>query len=174
MNLREWLYRKRRLFLLFAQAIIIVVSIFYANYVYEAQILPDITVSDTYDVAQCLVENEKIVEKGTLLHSYRADFLVSYSVEDEPYRTWVSGNGLDTSFTTDRASQRAVLDQFEVGQTYPCWYDPEAPEVVVLVLRHDWAATFPWFVPFVVLLIVIYGFLQQLIQFFRKTPNDEL
>ena len=34
---------------------------------------------------------------------------------------------------------QAILDQFEIGQEYPCWYDPIDPHRVVLVRGYS-----PW------------------------------
>jgi len=41
-----------------------------------------------------------------------------------------------SSYSRD-ADAEALLDRFEVGQTYPCWYDPLNPEVAVLVRGYS-------------------------------------
>jgi hypothetical protein len=35
-------------------------------------------------------------------------------------------------FTSDRTSSQSILDLFQVGREYPCWYDPHDPTQVVL------------------------------------------
>jgi hypothetical protein len=39
----------------------------------------------------------------------------------------------------DRPAAQAILDQFEIGQEYPCWYDPIDPHRVILVRGYS-----PW------------------------------
>ena len=39
---------------------------------------------------------------------------------------------------SDEAAAKALVDEFKVGETYPCWYDPADPETVVLVRGYTW------------------------------------
>jgi hypothetical protein len=39
---------------------------------------------------------------------------------------------------SDRASQQAIVDQYRLGETYPCWYDPANPTQAVLTLQYNW------------------------------------
>ena len=38
----------------------------------------------------------------------------------------------------DELAARELIDEFKVGETYPCWYDPTDPETVVLVRGYTW------------------------------------
>lgn len=157
MDFREfYLTTGRNILLLIGQIIIIAACIAYIEFIYYGNILPDKVVSETYTQTECLVSDERIATHGKVVHHYRADFLITYMANGVKHSRWVSGNGLDESFTTNRSSQEDVLSGYTVGQSYPCWYNPNAPEVAVLVLRHSWVSTFPLFIPSVVLLIVIY------------------
>ena len=42
-------------------------------------------------------------------------------------------------FSTDRAAEQAALEQFQVGATYPCWYDQDQPDRAALVRSEAWA-----------------------------------
>lgn len=154
----------RNILLLIGQSIALVICVLFIESVYYTNILPDKTVNDTYEVAQCTITDKKLHMHGTLVHTYRADFLVNYSVDTKAYNAWVSGNGLDFAYSSDRAGQEQSLTQFDVGQSYPCWYNPENPKMVVLVLRHNWSSTFPLFIPSVIFLIVLYYFVRTLFE----------
>lgn len=168
MDFRQFYFSSgRNLVLLIGQLIVIILCLGYIEFIYYSNILPDKTVSETYTETQCLVSDERISKHGEIVHEYRADFLIQYTANGITYNKWVSGNGLDTSFTTNRASQEDVLSGFTVGQNYSCWYNPEHPEIAVLVLRHSWTSTFPLFIPSVVLLIAVYFFWRNLLELIR-------
>lgn len=61
--------------------------------------------------------------------------------------------------SSDRSSQQAIVDQYTVGKTYPCWYDPANPTQVVLTRQFNW---FVFIIPGVFLFVggvfVIVGF----------------
>ena len=42
------------------------------------------------------------------------------------------------SYSSDRAANQAILDRFDVGGQYPCWYDPLDHDVAVLVRGYTW------------------------------------
>ena len=47
----------------------------------------------------------------------------------------------------DKGGQQAIVDSFQVGKTYPCWYDPDRPEKAILVRGHAWVPFLLLFVP---------------------------
>jgi Protein of unknown function (DUF3592) len=46
-------------------------------------------------------------------------------------------DGSDT-YTSDRATQQAIVDRYSVGQSYPCWYNPVHPTQAVLIRQLNW------------------------------------
>jgi hypothetical protein len=46
----------------------------------------------------------------------------------------------DGNYSADSESQRAKLGEYKVGETYACWYDPGAPENVILT--RSWHLAF--------------------------------
>lgn len=149
-----------------AQVIVLIASIAYLNFIYFNDILPDKEVKENFVQTNCTVNNKQLATRGHVVHSYRANFLVTYTVNGINYRSWVTGNGLDQAFFSDQDSQQAALDQFEINASYPCWYNPETPQIVVLVLRHDWASTLPLLIPSVLALIAAYYVLLNILLFF--------
>lgn len=61
---------------------------------------------------------------------YRPEFHIRYEVGGKSLeaRTW----RIVRSSSTSESAERKVLDRFEVGKTYPCWYDPANPSRVVV------------------------------------------
>lgn len=60
---------------------------------------------------------------------YRPEIKIRYEVNSRAFEVWAYDG---SSMYSDRDTQQAVLDSFEVGAIYPCWYDPEHPDKVVL------------------------------------------
>lgn len=141
----------------------------YADYVYFSNIKPDKLVKSTFKKTDCFLLSKKLTSKGHVLHQYRADFRVSYTVNNVQYTRWVSGNGLDDAFAHSPTEQEEALAQFADGGTYPCWYDPENHGLVVLVLRHNWTSTFPVMLPAVIFILTFYYFCKGVKRFFKKS-----
>lgn len=157
MDSRQQLFSPGRQILFFIlQLIIFIFCVWYIQFIYYLDILPDKQVRESYLATNCTVLQEKISTQTGLGNSYRADFLVNYSINGMSYQAWVSGNGLNRSFTSDRASQSDILTQFNMGSNYPCWFNPQNPKIVVLVLRHSWTSTFPLLIPCVIGLITLF------------------
>lgn len=169
MNTENLLFSGRKLFLFIGQFIVLLLCIWYIEFIYYTNIYPDKIVNDTYEQTDCTIINKVLSERHKLIHGYRADFLVNYGVGNMSYTQWVSGNGLDRSFTSNRVSQETLLSQFDIGVTYPCWYDPKVPQVVVIVLRHNWASTVPLLVPSFVALVMIYYLGKNIFDFLGET-----
>ena len=80
---------------------------------------------------RCWTVTDYIREMTEYARNLRPEIAIDYLVNGAPRRAKtydISGRP-----SRDRKSQRAVLDEFEVGAQYRCWYDPLDPEVVVLV-----------------------------------------
>lgn len=151
-----------RITLLIGQFIVLLMCLSYINYVYTGNILPDKQAKETFKQTSCFLVSKKLSNKGRFFHSYRSDFLVSYNVNGVQYSRWVSGNGLDISFAHNQIEQEDILSQFDVGGTYPCYYNPDNPQIAILVLRHTWMSTFPLMLPSVIFVIVLYYFFKNL------------
>ncbi len=165
MNIKNFNESGQKIILFVLQTIILIICICYIEFVYYVNINPDKYVKEKYEESSCQILDKKMSMKGHILHEYRADFLVHYSGAGVQYTRWISGNGLDRSFTTDKVSQQDLLDQFDTGNNYLCWYNPDVPSMVVLILRHNWSSTFPLFIPSVIGIIVAYYILQSIFEF---------
>jgi hypothetical protein len=81
--------------------------------------------------------------------AYHPEIKIQYVVGGRKYEVWTYS--AIARFSTDRVGQQAIVDSFRVGATYPCWYDPDRPDRVVLVRGHIWLTDFALIVPIVFL-----------------------
>jgi hypothetical protein len=160
-----------RIILFFSQLIVVLLCVLYITHIYTMNILPDKQAKETFDETRCTILSEKLEVKGRVFHRYRADFFITYTVDNKPYALWVNGNGLDISFTQNKREQEQIISLFDIGEMYPCWYNPENPSMVVLVQRHNWRSTFPLMVPSVVGVIAFYYMLKSFFLFFGEAKQ---
>lgn len=52
-----------------------------------------------------------------------------------------------------RAEAQTILDHFEIGHEYPCWYDPDDPSRVVLARGYTWVEYLIGLVPLTVMIL---------------------
>jgi hypothetical protein len=158
MEAREFLYKlsANRALVLVGQIIVLLICFSYFNYYYYFNIYPDKQVTENFNQTVCQINAKNLGRKGHLIHTYRANFLISYVYSGAQYSRWVSANGLDMAYTSNRAEQENLLAQFDQGGTYQCWVNPEEPNISVLMLRHHWLSTTPLMVPSIISFIVIY------------------
>ncbi len=73
---------------------------------------------------------------GIAATQYRPEFRVRYETADG---TYVADDVYDATnlYSGDEAGVNAALDEFQVGQRYPMWYDPLDPGRVVLVRGYS-------------------------------------
>jgi hypothetical protein len=71
--------------------------------------------------------------------SYAPRFRLRLELGGREREVWAKYEVTDVH-TLDRARGRALLSQFQVGQDYPCWYDPSNPDRVVLQRGYTWFA----------------------------------
>lgn len=161
---KEHLSMRKSVFLLIGQLCVLLACLAYVFFTYSFNINPDKQVKQSFLHTDCFLLSKKLSSKGHILRQYRADFRVSYTVNNVQYTRWVSGNGLDNSFMHDATEQEEVLSQFDDGGSYPCWYNPTDPEEVVLVMRKNWTSTFPLMLPAVIFILAFYFFVKNILR----------
>lgn len=169
--------RNRQLILLIVQLLIIILCVTVIETIYNKNILPDKKVKQSFVQTNCLLISKELAKKKCLITRYRSDFIVRYTANGETFQNKVSGNGLDNSYTLDRTTQENNLNKLVVGDYYPCWFNAEAPNTVVLIQRERWTGIYPIFIPAVLLIVATYYFLRTFFRFFgfgriRKSSND--
>jgi hypothetical protein len=107
---------------------------------FNTLVVPEWRVNHEFAETTCKVLDTQIVETpGEDGPLYRPEFKIEYEVAGVEYRDW----HYDIHrASVARANAQAVLDRFELfaasHKTYPCWYDPADPSVVVLVRGIPW------------------------------------
>ena len=87
---------------------------------------------------RCTVLRKQIGEyQGGDGTTYRPEIQITYEVEGTSYTT--ETYDVSWRYTPGKEHARAILDRFELGKEYPCWYDPADPRVCVLVRGDN-----PW------------------------------
>lgn len=85
---------------------------------------------------------------------YAPQFKLYFTVKGRSYSPWTSYDVTDLH-TRDRERSEELLARFEIGQDYPCWYDPRNPERVVLARGYTW---FSWLMLVVPVPFIAVGF----------------
>lgn len=100
-------------------------------------IIPEWQVNYEFVQTTCVVLGKELVKKSDDGRSlYRPEIAIEYQAGG----TTREAKTYDICGTpsVDRDAQQAILDQFEVGGQYACWYDPANPQTVVLVQGYTW------------------------------------
>lgn len=129
------------------QFVLLLCLLIWLDYVYLTNIRPDILANERFQQTECFVMSKKLSSKGKYYHRYRADFLINYHANGAQYNRWVTGNGLDMTYTANNVSQEQMLSNFENGTNYTCWYDPDNAERVMLVRRERWFSLHTFILP---------------------------
>ncbi len=96
--------------------------------------LPEWQASRRYQSAVCTVEAVQVEQgKRSGLSTYRPIYLLKYEVDGKEYRGWQTYD-VTGGYFLNQARCQELIDAFEPGQSYRCWYDPQAPESAVLSL----------------------------------------
>lgn len=104
---------------------------------FRTLVVPDWRVNNEFVEHRCVVRDKHLVERpGDSGTQYRAEFQIEYQVSGITYSIWTYD--LQREFSSSAARAHAVLNEFAVDRSYPCWYDPRDPSVAVLVRRHSW------------------------------------
>lgn len=124
-----------------------------------AQVVGRVTISEwranhEFAAAEAVVLDKQVIastEEGYT--KYRPELKFRYSVGEKEHT--VLGYDAAGVYTTDREDCEELLAEFEVGEKYPCWYDPQNAGRAVLVRGYSWAA---WVVPLLPAAFVAVGF----------------
>jgi hypothetical protein len=99
---------------------------------YFLMLKPEWEAKHAFVETPCEIVSAKLIEsrnkKGNLL--YRPEFRVRYTVEGKVYEQ--DTYRIVTGSSSSKSSNQSVVDDFKVGGTYPCWYDPKNPMRVVV------------------------------------------
>ncbi|MFT5527688.1 MAG: hypothetical protein ACI9HK_005672, partial [Pirellulaceae bacterium] len=73
--------------------------------------------------------------RGKRVLGYTCYAVIQYTVDGQPLET-ATFDGSDGYYNLRTEAEDAIAP-FKTGQSYPCWYDPEDPDRVVILRRES-------------------------------------
>ena len=100
-------------------------------------IWPPLRANLFFSETTCVVLDKRLAEQdGEDGKSSRPEIHIEYTSNGVPHRTWTyDAAGV---FTNLHDANRRTLERFQVGQRYPCWFDPAQPDRAVLTRHFTW------------------------------------
>ncbi|NLE39879.1 MAG: DUF3592 domain-containing protein [Pirellulaceae bacterium] len=99
-------------------------------------IVPEWRANNEFVKTNCVVVSKAVAEShGDDGATYRPNIAIEYAVNGITYHEATYDIGKSPS--PDREAQQTIVDQFEVGKSYDCWYDPRDPRTVVLARGYS-------------------------------------
>jgi hypothetical protein len=137
-------------------------------------VVPDWRVNHEFVETTCKVLDTQIAEMpcedGPL---FRPEIKIQYEAAGGEHHGW--HYDIHRAFSNGRANAQAALDRFEPyaanQKTYPCWYDPTDPNVVVLVRDYRWWVWLVFTVPGSFVVIGAGGLLYTLLRWGRSAER---
>jgi hypothetical protein len=117
-------------------AVLVAIGIAFIAVAYVAYLRPEFRVNQQFRQTTCVILGKQLImlqdRNGTV---YRPEFQIRYRAGNKYYET--STYNITGESTSGRAHKEEILSRYEMGQTYPCWYDPANPQVAVLVRGYS-------------------------------------
>jgi hypothetical protein len=106
-------------------------------YMLAALIWPEWRANRQFAPTRCMVLDKQIGRSSAHNEAaFRPEFRIRYKVDDQEFLEEAVYD-VTQLYTADEQAVKAVLDRFEVGHQYPCWYDPIDPHRVVLARGYS-------------------------------------
>jgi hypothetical protein len=108
-------------------------------YMLVALVWPEWRANRQFEPATCVVLGKRVGSKPATdvePAMFRPEFRLRYQAEGEQY---VADEVYDVTnlYSPDEGKVKAILERFETGREYPCWYDPINSKRVVLVQGYS-------------------------------------
>jgi hypothetical protein len=118
-------------------------------------ILPEWRANNRYLSSSCVVLDKRVsmatkLSPRTKGGTHYPEIKISYQVDGQTYDVWAYEA---VTAIRSEASARAIVDSFQVGGTYACWYDPDRPDKAILVRGYSWPHYYLVLIPIVFLSI---------------------
>lgn len=108
------------------------------TYMLAAMAWPEWRANRQFIETTCTLLDKQVVQATTPAEHdrFRPEFRVRYKVDGE---TYVEDGVYDVTghYSQNRAAVQGIVDEYEIGKQYPCWYDPIDPARVILVRGYS-------------------------------------
>jgi hypothetical protein len=122
------------------------VGLGFSGYLLATLIVPEWRANHSFLETKCVVLGKRLLERESAEplpddasngKSWRPEFQIEYQAGRHLFQTRTYD--VSRSFSMNREEAARVVDQFQVGQEYTCWYDPADPATAVLVRGYTWS-----------------------------------
>jgi hypothetical protein len=107
--------------------------------IFATMTLPELRVNRDFVETTCRVVDKQL-DQEVDAYAFRPKIKIEFQVAGVTHRVETTYD-IAGRYNADRHHSQAILDAFQVGQEYPCWYDPRDHERAVLVQGYSWYAT---------------------------------
>jgi len=99
-------------------------------------------VYQTYEQGSCTLLSGGVIGHGGKHPAWTVSF--RYTVSTKAGRVESEGYDLPKSSFFSRQSAQSAAEQYTIGKSYPCWYNPQKPTLAALVLHRTSLTDFAW------------------------------
>ncbi len=101
-------------------------------------VLPEWRANHEFVRHTCTVLDRRVAKDtdGEGASLYRPEIQIEYEIGGQTYRIWTYD--ISKAYSSGRSGKQAIVNRFEVGREYACWYDPADPNTAVLVRGYTW------------------------------------
>ncbi len=133
-------------------------------------LIPEWRVSHEFVETTCVVRGKEIARSdGDEGDVFRPEIQIEYEIAGKKYVT--KTYDITGAYSSGRDDKQAILDQFEIGSRYPCWYDPVDPNTAVLVRGYSLIAWLLLTVPGAFVLLGGGGFIYRLMHWGKSAER---
>ena len=103
------------------------------------RVWPEWRANRQFVATTCIVLEKRVGDRPATENEpamYRPELRIRYQVDDQEI-TQDDVSDVTQLYSPDKAAAQAVVDEFEVGKEYPCWYDPLDPHRAVVLRGYS-------------------------------------
>lgn len=132
-------------------------------------VIPEWRANNEFVETTCVVRGKAIGRSGGDETLYRPEIQIEYEIHGKTYVT--KTYDIRGKYSGDREKKQAILDRFEIGKRYPCWYDPLDHNVVVIERGYSWWVWLTFIIPASFVLIGGGGFLYRALHWGKSAEH---
>ena len=122
--------------------ILLAAGLFFGGLLISGVAAPEWRINHDYVESRCTILAKGLAKtavqdpSGAVSTTWQPRLRVRYTAGGRVYEAWSQGTSAEA--TTDRTTALARLSRWILGSQTACWYDPTAPETVVLERGYNW------------------------------------
>ncbi len=128
----EWLFH----------VVLLLAGVIFATVLLVGVAVPEWRINNRYREGEGVIVGKGVARTtktdllGSQHRTWRPVLRVRYLVAGRRYEGW--DQGTSSTVVADRKTALAALGKWQLGETVPCWFDPESPDSFVMVRGYNW------------------------------------